>query len=138
MPSCAAGPPGQPAIRGSVDDTIAAASPTLAAARAEAPASRPSSSASSGAKEALTIGQVAASAPRMDAPVRQAAAFGLLAQKLGILLGEPVHHQRDHDRDHQRDGRQISPAVSKIAAVMMAPYIPAARRRPRFFAGGVS
>ncbi len=28
------------------------------------------------------------------------------------------------------------PAVSRIAAVMMAPYIPAARRRPRFFVAG--
>jgi hypothetical protein len=28
------------------------------------------------------------------------------------------------------------PAVSRIAAVTMAPYMPAARRRPRFFVAG--
>jgi hypothetical protein len=44
-----------------VSSTIATASPTLAAASAEAPASR--ASASNGVKDALTIGQVAASAP---------------------------------------------------------------------------
>jgi hypothetical protein len=48
-----------------VSSAIATTSPTLAAVSAEAPASVVSTTASSGAKDVLTIGQVAASAPRM-------------------------------------------------------------------------
>ena len=48
-----------------ISTKIVAASPTLAATSAEAPAARATTSASSGRKEALTIGQVAASAARM-------------------------------------------------------------------------
>ena len=48
-----------------VRSAIATTSPTLAAVSAEAPASVVSTTASSGAKDALTIGQVTTSAPRM-------------------------------------------------------------------------
>jgi hypothetical protein len=39
-------------------------------------------------------------------PAGQAAACGLLAQDLGVLLGDPVHQERDHDRGDQRIGGQ--------------------------------
>ena len=40
-------------------------------------------------KQALAIGQVAASAVRMCGHARQAPALRLLAQELGVLLSEP-------------------------------------------------
>ena len=43
----------------------------------------------SGRKQALAIGQVAASAVRMCGHARQAPALRLLAQELGVLLSEP-------------------------------------------------
>jgi hypothetical protein len=83
--------------------TTATTRPALAATRVEAPTSRAITTASSGAKDALTIGQVAVSAPRM-CPRRQVTVFHLPAQQLGVLLGEPVHEQRDHDRGHGHRG----------------------------------
>jgi hypothetical protein len=43
-------------------------------------------------------------------PARQPAPFNLLAQNLGILLGDPVHQQRHDDRDDQRRGGHVAPS----------------------------
>ena len=43
-------------------------------------------------------------------PAGQATPFDLLAQNLGVLLGEPVHQQRDYDGDHQCSGGQVAPS----------------------------
>jgi hypothetical protein len=50
---------------------------------------------------------------RLGSATEPVTCFHLLAQKLGVLLGEPVHQQRDHDRDHQCGGRQVAPGGVK-------------------------
>jgi len=42
-------------------------------------------------------------------PSRQLPALDMLAEQLGINLGDPIHHQRDHDQDRQRQRRQMIP-----------------------------
>jgi len=61
----------------------------------------------SGRKEALAIGQVAASAVRMCGHTRQTPAFRLLAHELGVLLSGPERGQCDHDRDCPCPDRQV-------------------------------
>src|SRR5215472_9230357 len=41
-------------------------------------------------------------------PARQPAACRVLAQNLGVLLGDPVHQQRDHNRYHQHSGGRVA------------------------------
>src|SRR5262249_59974641 len=106
---------------GAASSTIAATSPTVAATDAEAPASRASTSTSSGRKDALTIGQVAASASRTYARLGSlppaacspsSSAYSSASQYTSRVMTTAATTAPVDRRP---------PAVSRIAAVMIAP-----------------
>jgi hypothetical protein len=63
--------------------------------------------AASGRKEALVIGQVAASAVRMRGHAGRRPALRLFARELGVLLSGPGLGQRDHGRGHRCPDRRV-------------------------------
>ena len=86
--------------------TVAATSPTLAAARGRRPG-QPGQQQREQGREGRADHRPGGGQGSADGrPRRQDPALRLLGQDLGVLFRDPVHQQRDHHRDHQRIGRQ--------------------------------